>query len=49
MLQRLTLERDRLDAEAEAARREIAGLEAQIAQLAADREREAALDRDAVR
>ena len=48
VLQRLTLERDRLDAEAEAARREIAGLEAQIAQLAADREREAALDRDAV-
>jgi chromosome segregation protein len=47
VLQRLMLERDRLDAEAEAARREIAGLEGQIAQLGADREREAALDRDA--
>jgi chromosome segregation protein len=48
VLQRLTVERDRIDAETQAARREIAGLEAQIAQLAADREREAALDRDAV-
>ena len=48
VLQRLTLERDRLDAEAEAARREIAALDAQLVQLAADRERETALDRDAV-
>ncbi len=48
VLQRLTLERDRVDAEIEAARREIAGLEAQAAQLATDREREDALGRDAV-
>ena len=47
VLQRLAVERDRIDSEAEAARREIAGLETQIAQLAADREREAARDRDA--
>ncbi|MFO1209028.1 MAG: AAA family ATPase [Amaricoccus sp.] len=47
VLQRVTLERDRLDAETEAAEREVAALAAQIAQLAADREREAALDRDA--
>jgi chromosome segregation protein len=48
VLQRLVLERDRLDAEAAAAEREIVGLDAQARQLAADREREAALDRDAV-
>ncbi len=48
VLQRLTLERDRLEAEVQAAVREIAGLESQIAQLASDRDREAALDQDAV-
>ena len=47
VLQRLTLERDRIDGEAEAVARQIAGLEAQLAQMAADRERETALDRDA--
>ena len=47
LLQRLTLERDRLDGDLDAARRDIAGLDAQVAQLAADRAREAALDRDA--
>ncbi len=47
LLQRLTLERDRLDGEVAAARREIAGLVSQRTQVAADREREAALDRDA--
>jgi chromosome segregation protein len=47
VLQRLVIERDRLDAEAEAAVQRIAGLEAQVAQAAADRTREAALSRDA--
>ncbi|HET9067895.1 MAG TPA: AAA family ATPase, partial [Amaricoccus sp.] len=48
VLQRLLLERDRLDTEAEAAAREIRTLESQIAELEADREREATLDSDAV-
>lgn len=48
VLQRVSLERDRLDLEIEAARKEVVGLEAQIAQLATDRERETALDRDAL-
>ena len=48
VLQRLALERDRIDGEAAEAVRAVAALEAQIAQLVADREREAALDRDAV-
>ena len=48
VLQRLVLERDRIDAEAAEAVRAVAALDAQITQLAADREREAALDRDAV-
>jgi chromosome segregation protein len=48
VLQRVLIERDRIDAEAEAATRDIARLEAEGAQLAADRHREAALDRDAV-
>jgi chromosome segregation protein len=48
VLQRLVLERDRIDTEVAEAVRAVAALEAQISQLAADREREAALDRDAV-
>lgn len=48
VLQRLVLERDRIEGEAAEAVRAVAGLEAQIAQLAVDREREAALDRDAL-
>ena len=47
VLQRLTIERDRLDARAEEARRLIGELEARKSQLAADREREAALNSDA--
>lgn len=48
VLQRLVLERDRIDAEVAEALRAVTALEAQISQLAADREREAALDRDAI-
>lgn len=47
ILQRLLLERDRLDAETRAVAQRIIGLESQIRQLAADRAREAALDSDA--
>ncbi len=47
VLQRIVLERDRLDAETAAAEREIAALAGRTAQLSADREREAALDHDA--
>jgi chromosome segregation protein len=47
VVQRLVIERDRLDAEAEAAARQVAALEAAMVQMAADRQREAALDRDA--
>lgn len=47
VLQRLTLERDRIDGEAEMLARQIAGLETQIAQMVADRERETTLDGDA--
>jgi len=47
VLQRATIERERLDAAAAEAARRIAGLESALGQLAADRAREAALDRDA--
>ena len=47
VLQRVTLERDQLDGEVEAAARDVATLEAQIAQLVSDREREVNLDSDA--
>ena len=48
ILQKLTIERDRITAEAEAVARQIADLQAQLRQIEADREREAALDGDAV-
>ncbi|MFO1107483.1 MAG: chromosome segregation protein SMC [Amaricoccus sp.] len=48
ILQRLVLERDRQAAEAQAVAERIGALEAQLRQIAADREREAALDGDAV-
>ncbi len=47
VLQRLLLERDRNQAEVQAALRRLTALEAQLRQLDADREREAALDTDA--
>ena len=47
VLQRLTVERDTLAAEEERAREAIAALEARIAQLRADMDREEALNRDA--
>ncbi|WP_299134565.1 AAA family ATPase, partial [uncultured Amaricoccus sp.] len=47
ILQRLTLERDRHAAEVRAVDERIRGLESSLRQLAADREREAALDGDA--
>ncbi|WP_127902085.1 chromosome segregation SMC family protein [Solirhodobacter olei] len=47
VLQRLTVERDRLADEEARARQEIAALEARIAQMARDMEREAGLNRDA--
>ncbi len=48
ILQRLVVERDRLDAEAEGAARTIAGLEERLNQVALDRTREADLDGDAL-
>ncbi len=47
VLQRALVERDRIDGEIEEAKRQIAALEAQMAQIEADRTRELALDRDA--
>ncbi len=47
ILQRSAVERDRLDADAAEAARRIAALEAAALQLAADRDRESVLDRDA--
>ena len=47
VLQRLVRERDRLDAEAEAVAAEIAGHQAALGQIEADRGREAGLDHDA--
>jgi chromosome segregation protein len=48
ILQKLTIERDRIAAEAQEVARRIAELDGQLRQIAADREREAALDGDAV-
>ncbi|MBP7242571.1 chromosome segregation protein SMC [Amaricoccus sp.] len=47
VLQRATIERERLDAAMAEAERRIAELKAALAQIETDREREAALDRDA--